>query len=116
MEIKITFIFKITKNYFMDGFAFSSWIYLHAGRYFRKPATCITRTRDKLAWHTVIILQAVPMNYWVIGSTLLITVILIIIDYIIPAAGTKRFEALNTIWGTNIGLVIGLLAPIPFGF
>jgi uncharacterized protein YqgC (DUF456 family) len=56
------------------------------------------------------------MNYWVIGSTLLITVILIIIDYIIPAAGTKRFEALNTIWGTNIGLVIGLLAPIPFGF
>jgi hypothetical protein len=31
MEIKITFIFKITKNYFMDGFAFSSWIYLHAG-------------------------------------------------------------------------------------
>ena len=61
--------------------------------------------------------KAVPANYWILGIALLITVIISVLDYVIPAKGTKRFGGSSYgIWGTNIGLVIGILAPIPFGF
>lgn len=61
--------------------------------------------------------KAVPINYWVIGITLAITIIISILDYIIPAKGTKRFGGSKYgIWGTNIGLIVGFLTPIPFGF
>ena len=61
--------------------------------------------------------KAVPANYWILGIALLITVVISVLDYIIPAKGTKRFGGSSYgIWGTNIGLVIGILAPIPFGF
>lgn len=61
--------------------------------------------------------NAVPANYWVLGIALLITVIISVLDYVIPAKGTKRFGGSSYgIWGTNIGLIIGILAPVPFGF
>ncbi|RTZ10093.1 DUF456 domain-containing protein [Flavobacterium sp. GSP27] len=61
--------------------------------------------------------NAVPVNYWILGITLLITVILSVLDYVIPAKGTKRFGGSSYgIWGTNIGLIVGILAPVPFGF
>lgn len=61
--------------------------------------------------------KAVPANYWILGIALLITVVISVLDYVIPAKGTKRFGGSSYgIWGTNIGLVIGILAPIPFGF
>lgn len=61
--------------------------------------------------------KAVPANYWVLGIALLITVVISVLDYVIPAKGTKRFGGSSYgIWGTNIGLVIGILAPVPFGF
>lgn len=61
--------------------------------------------------------NAVPANYWVLGIALLITVIISVLDYVIPAKGTKRFGGSSSgIWGTNIGLIIGILAPVPFGF
>ena len=38
-------------------------------------------------------------------------------DYIIPALGTKKFGGSKAgAWGAIIGLFVGLLAPIPFGF
>ena len=38
------------------------------------------------------------------------------LDYIIPAWGTKRFGGSKAgAWGTTIGLIVGILAPIPFG-
>jgi uncharacterized protein YqgC (DUF456 family) len=61
--------------------------------------------------------NAVPANYWILGITLLITVIISLLDYVIPAKGTKKFGGSSYgIWGTNIGLIVGILAPIPFGF
>lgn len=61
--------------------------------------------------------NAVPVNYWILGSTLLITILLSVLDYLIPAKGTKKFGGSSYgIWGTNIGLIIGIIAPIPFGF
>lgn len=60
--------------------------------------------------------KAVENNYWVLGITLLLTIVITILDYVIPAKGTKKFGGSSYgIWGTNIGLIIGILAPIPFG-
>lgn len=73
-----------------------------------------------ISWVGLLLLyltKAVPMSYTVLGVTLVIAVVVGILDYIIPAKGTKRFGGSKYgIWGTNIGLIIGILAPIPFGF
>lgn len=62
--------------------------------------------------------KAIPDNYWVLGITLVITIGITILDYVIPAKGTKKFGGSSYgVWGTNIGLLVGLLfIPIPFGF
>lgn len=73
-----------------------------------------------LSWIGLVLLyftNAVPVNYWILGISFLITVIISILDYLIPAKGTKKFGGSSYgIWGTNIGLIVGILAPIPFGF
>lgn len=73
-----------------------------------------------ISWIGVLLLYctaAVPVNYWFLGISGVITITLVILDYIIPAKGTKKFGGSSYgVWGTNIGLVVGLLAPIPFGF
>ena len=73
-----------------------------------------------LSWIGLVLLyftNAVPANYWILGITLLITLIISVLDYVIPAKGTKKFGgSTHGIWGTNIGLIVGILAPVPFGF
>ena len=58
----------------------------------------------------------VQMNYWVLGITFLLMIVISILDYTIPAKGTKKFGGTKYgVWGTNIGLIIGLFFP-PIGF
>ncbi len=73
-----------------------------------------------LSWVGLLLLYLCPgmeRNYWILGTTLVIAIVIAILDYIIPAKGTKRFGGSKYgIWGTNIGLIVGIFAPIPFGF
>jgi uncharacterized protein YqgC (DUF456 family) len=45
---------------------------------------------------------AVPANYWVLGTTLLITIIISVLDFVIPAKGTKFGGSSYGVWGTTI--------------
>ena len=72
-----------------------------------------------ISWVGILMLYFCPgmeTNYWLLGITLVIAVVIGILDYVIPAQGTKYFGGSKYgIWGTNIGLVIGLFF-LPFGF
>ena len=60
--------------------------------------------------------EAVPMNYWILGISLIITIVITVLDYVIPAQGTKKFGGSKYgIWGTYIGLIAGIFVPVPFG-
>ena len=73
-----------------------------------------------LSWLGILLLYfipGIPFDFWLLGITLLLTIFITILDYIIPGQGTKRFGGSKYgILGTNIGLVVGIFAPIPFGF
>ncbi|MBN9283629.1 MULTISPECIES: DUF456 domain-containing protein [unclassified Flavobacterium] len=73
-----------------------------------------------ISWVGLLLLyltKGIPFSYWILGITLLIALAVAILDYIIPAKGTKKFGGSQYgIWGTNIGLIVGLIAPVPFGF
>ena len=73
-----------------------------------------------LSWIGILLLyltHAIPANYWVLSITLLITIVISVLDYVIPSRGARKFGGSSYgVWGTNIGLIIGLLTPIPFGF
>ena len=73
-----------------------------------------------LSWIGLLLLyctETVPMNYWVMGFALLLVIIITILEYVIPAKGTKKYGGSSYgVWGTNIGLIVGIFAPIPFGF
>jgi uncharacterized protein len=73
-----------------------------------------------ISWIGLVMLyltEKVANNYWILGITLIIVLIISILDYTIPAKGTKKFGgSAYGIWGTNIGMLIGIFVPIPFGF
>jgi len=72
-----------------------------------------------LSWIGLIILYLSPsieFDWWFIGITGVVAIAIYILDYIIPAIGTKKFGGSKAgAWGTMIGLIIGILAPIPLG-
>jgi len=71
------------------------------------------------SWVGLLILHftnAVPMNWTFLIVTFIIALGIWLLDYIIPAMGTKRFGGSKAgIIGTSIGLIVGLIAPIPGG-
>lgn len=60
--------------------------------------------------------SVVPKDWTFLGVTLAVATLVWILDYFIPAMGTKRFGGSKYgVYGTTVGLIIGLLSPIPFG-
>ncbi|WP_158961691.1 DUF456 domain-containing protein [Myroides fluvii] len=61
--------------------------------------------------------DGIEMSSLALWGSLGITIVVSILDYVIPAQGTKRFGGSKYgVWGTNIGLILGILTPVPFGF
>ncbi len=57
-----------------------------------------------------------PVGWFFLGITLLVAIIIAVLDYVIPAVGTKRFGGSRAgAIGTTIGLIVGIFAPIPLG-
>ena len=60
--------------------------------------------------------KAVPQDWWFLGTTLAVAILIFALDYVIPAIGTKKFGGTKAgMIGTTIGLIVGLIAPIPGG-
>ncbi|MFV9549900.1 DUF456 domain-containing protein [Algibacter sp. PT7-4] len=60
--------------------------------------------------------EAITLDKSFLIITLVIAIFIWLLDYIIPAIGTKRFGGSKYgMIGTTIGLIIGLIAPIPGG-
>ncbi|MFP4844902.1 DUF456 domain-containing protein [Winogradskyella sp. PE311] len=71
------------------------------------------------SWAGLLVLHftdGVELSQTFLIVTLLIAIFIYVLDYIIPAIGTKRFGGSKSgMVGTTFGLIIGLLSPIPFG-
>lgn len=72
-----------------------------------------------LSWIGLLLLHltsAVPMNYTFLAITLVVTIIIFALQYIIPALGTKYFGGSKKgMIGATVGLVIGIFIPVPGG-
>ena len=71
------------------------------------------------SWVGLLILHltnTVPINKSFLIITFAVALLVWVLDYIIPAIGTKRFGgSKHGVIGTSLGLIIGLIAPIPGG-
>jgi hypothetical protein len=60
--------------------------------------------------------KVVPIDWTFLSITLVIAVLIYVLDYIIPALGSKKFGGSRYgIYGTTFGLVIGLIFFPPYG-
>jgi len=60
--------------------------------------------------------NSVPMNWTFLGITLAVAIFIWVIDYFIPAMGTKKFGGSRFgVIGTMLGLILGLLFFPPVG-
>jgi len=60
--------------------------------------------------------EAIPFHHSLMGITFMIAILINVLDYIIPALGAKKFGGSKYgIYGTTIGLIIGLIYLGPFG-
>lgn len=74
-----------------------------------------------ISWLGLLLLyltKAIPDDWWLLGITLVIAIAVFILDYIIPAVGTKKFGGSKAgMIGTIIGLLVAIFFPVlgPFG-
>ena len=72
-----------------------------------------------ISWLGLIVLYLAPsieFEWTFLIITGVVAIGIYIMDDIIPALGTKKFGGSKAgAWGTFIGLIVGILAPIPFG-
>lgn len=72
-----------------------------------------------ISWAGLIVLFLAPsleFDWTFITITGIVAVFIYVMDYIIPAMGTKKFGGSRAgAWGTTIGLIVGIIAPIPLG-
>jgi uncharacterized protein YqgC (DUF456 family) len=73
-----------------------------------------------LAWVAILLIyfiNNIQLPLWVLVVTGVIAGLSLILEWIIPAYGTKIFKGSKYgIRGSYIGMIIGIIAPIPFGF
>ncbi|RKN80322.1 DUF456 domain-containing protein [Ulvibacterium marinum] len=69
-----------------------------------------------ISWVGLLLLyltKAVPQDWWLLGITLGVAIIVVALDYIIPAMGTRKFGGSRAgMIGTTIGLLVALVFPI----
>ncbi|MDT0605813.1 DUF456 domain-containing protein [Croceitalea rosinachiae] len=69
-----------------------------------------------ISWIGLLLLyltKAVPDNWWFLGITLFFAVLITVMDYIIPAMGTKKFGGSKAgMIGTVIGLLVAIFLPV----
>lgn len=72
-----------------------------------------------LSWMGLLLLHLtdpVAMNYLFLGITLVVTLLMIVLQYAIPALGSRYFGGSKKgMVGATIGLIVGIFIPIPFG-
>ncbi|MGA9324651.1 MAG: DUF456 domain-containing protein [Salegentibacter sp.] len=57
-----------------------------------------------------------PLNYWFLGITLAIAILIYVLNLLVPAMGTKRYGGSKAgMTGATLGLIAGLIAPVPLG-
>jgi len=69
-----------------------------------------------LSWVGLLLLhltKTVENDWWFLGITLVIAILIVVLDYVIPAIGTKKFGGSKLgVIGTTIGLIVALFFPI----
>ncbi|NNE76487.1 MAG: DUF456 domain-containing protein [Pricia sp.] len=74
-----------------------------------------------VSWVGLLLLHfttAIPQDWWFLGITAAVALLVFALDYIIPAMGTKKYGGTRYgMIGTTIGLLVALLFPVlgPFG-
>lgn len=57
--------------------------------------------------------RAVPDDWWFLGITLAIALLVVAVDYIIPVVGTKRYGGSKAgMIGTTVGLLVAIVFPV----
>jgi len=57
--------------------------------------------------------SAVPNDWWFLGITLVIALIVFALDYLIPAFGTRKFGGSRAgMVGTTLGLLVAIIFPV----
>jgi len=69
-----------------------------------------------VSWLGLLLLHltdAVPDDWWFLGLTAAVAILVFVLDYIVPAMGTKKFGGSKAgMWGTVIGLLVAIFFPI----